>query len=698
MLWILVGIFSVVQATPIRVCVPESLSTSCGQMEQDLPDTFKCVSAPDVLGCLQKIHQGEADTANVDPSALYLGGKFYDLRPVATELVDGESFRYQGIALVRQGSDIQNVNDLKNRASCHTGLGRTVGWQIPVGRLLAANVMPADCEVGELGSVSNFFSGSCLPGNWSSDPEVERRLKTKYSNLCSRCKNPLTCAADDAYAGYEGVMNCLSDGAADVAFTKIPALKEYLAKHPEFADKAELLCFEGGRKSLQDPNPCTWGVRPTNAYVARSNDADEIDKIVNALLETQIKFSVPQVRYPEWYHKVFLSHPKVTELRRTLEDRSTHVSYLGDFIHSIRKPRRGCEGNKNTVASICVTSPDEKSKCEDYSKAAEAKGLWPDIDCVMGASKAACMVTVQEDNAQLLELDGGDVYKAGKYHGLQPIASELYNGSDATYYAVAVLRSASDVTKMSDLRGLRSCHTGMGRTAGWVMPVGTLISEGLLSSGSGCNQAEAVADFFSSGSCVPGANDTKSNPGRVRSEDLCKHCVGDEQGLHRCARDSKERYSGYAGAFRCLAEGHGDVAFVKHKTVPDYTDGHGKELWTKDLLSSDFILLCDGGGTDSVFNYGRCNLGKVPSHQVVTGGNLSEIRRLSLARLLADSSKSFSSSSNLYRLFGKGQRPDLLFKDSATGLRITPLDSNYEQVLGKRFLEASRAADPKNCA
>ncbi|GBN50762.1 Melanotransferrin, partial [Araneus ventricosus] len=123
-----------------------------------------------------------------------------------------------------------------------------------------------------------------------------------------------------------------------------------------------------------------------------------------------------------------------------------------DFIHAIRKPRRGCEGNRNIVASVCVTSPEEKSKCEDYSKAVEAKGLWPDIDCVMSASKAACMVTVQEDNAQLLVLDGGDVYKAGKYHGLQPIASELYNGSDATYYAVAVLRSASDVTKMSDLR------------------------------------------------------------------------------------------------------------------------------------------------------------------------------------------------------------------------------------------------------
>lgn len=86
---------------------------------------------------------------------------------------------------------------------------------------------------------------------------------------------------------------------------------------------------------------------------------------------------------------------------------------------------------------------------------------------------------------------------------------------------------------MENFSGLRSCHTGMGRTAGWIMPVGVLLSEGELPAEDGCNRAAAVADFFSAGSCVPGANDTKYNPGRVRSEDLCKHCIGDEEGLHK---------------------------------------------------------------------------------------------------------------------------------------------------------------------
>ncbi|GFS54265.1 transferrin, partial [Nephila pilipes] len=85
-----------------------------------------------------------------------------------------------------------------------------------------------------------------------------------------------------------------------------------------------------------------------------------------------------------------------------------------DFLYSVRKTRRGCEGNSNGVAAICVTSPEEKKKCQDYAKAAEAQDLFPDISCIETISKAACMEHMKEDNAQLLVLDGGDVYKAGK--------------------------------------------------------------------------------------------------------------------------------------------------------------------------------------------------------------------------------------------------------------------------------------------
>ncbi|KAG8174342.1 hypothetical protein JTE90_015520, partial [Oedothorax gibbosus] len=113
-----------------------------------------------------------------------------------------------------------------------------------------------------------------------------------------------------------------------------------------------------------------------------------------------------------------------------------------------------------------------------------------------------------------------------KYYGLQPIASEFYQKPEDTYFAVAVLRRASDVKYVYQLRGLRSCHSGLDRPAGWYFFLS-------VPRGETCNRVGAMADFFEGGSCAPGANDPSINPGRVRRDDLCRLCAGDARGLNR---------------------------------------------------------------------------------------------------------------------------------------------------------------------
>ncbi|WP_164732434.1 hypothetical protein, partial [Neisseria meningitidis] len=65
--------------------------------------------------------------------------------------------------------------------------------------------------------------------------------------------------------------------------------------------------------------------------------------------------------------------------------------------------------------------------------------------------------------------------------------------------------------------------------------------------------------------------------------DLCVGNSDKNDASTKCYPDVGEDYFGYTGAFRCLAAGAGDVAFVKHSTVLNNTDGHNSEAWARDL-------------------------------------------------------------------------------------------------------------------
>lgn len=169
----------------------------------------------------------------------------------------------------------------------------------------------------------------------------------------------------------------------------------------------------------------------------------------------------------------------------------------------------------------------------------------------------------------------------------------LVGEEGTTYFAVAVVKRTNSAININNLKGKKSCHTGLGRTVGWNMPVGYLIDSGKMSV-MGCNIPQGishprlilfhvcvcwigpiiewvccykiisplqkvhllcswdkyhvfacgclgVADFFNA-SCIPGAT------GEAPS--LCQLCEGNGSGGHKCEASDNEKYYSYNGAFR----------------------------------------------------------------------------------------------------------------------------------------------------
>ncbi|KAG8510344.1 Serotransferrin, partial [Galemys pyrenaicus] len=323
----------------------------------------------------------------------------------------------------------------------------------------------------------------------------------------------------------------------------------------------------------------------------------------------------------------------------------------------------------------CTVSSHEDSKCQDFKKALPSDV--PILSCERRSSSIDCIKAISAGEADAVTLDAGLVFEAGLApYNLKPVVAEYYGSKDNAqthYYAVAVVKKGTNF-KLNELKGKKTCHTGLGRSAGWNIPMGLLYwqlpqpQESLL---------KAAASFFG-GSCVPCA-DMKQFP------QLCQLCSG--TGSDKCACSNHEPYFGYSGAFKCLADGVGDVAFVKHTTVLDKPD------------KDQYELLCRDNTRKSVEDYKECYLAQVPSHAVVArsvGGKedlIWELLKYAQEHYGKGTTKGF-------QIFSSDHGKDLLFKDSAQGfLKIPPkMDTwmflGYEYVTAVRNIREETRPDP----
>lgn len=230
-----------------------------------------------------------------------------------------------------------------------------------------------------------------------------------------------------------------------------------------------------------------------------------------------------------------------------------------------------------------------------------------------------------------------------------------------------VKASDSDIT-WNNLKGKKSCHTGVDRTAGWNIPMGLLYSR--------INHCK-FDEFFSQG-CAPGYRQNST---------LCDLCIGSENVPgKKCVPNSNERYYGYNGAFRCMVE-KGDVAFVKSETVLENTGGNSNDAWAKNLKQADYELLCLDGTRKPVTEAESCHLARGPNHAVVTRKDKTACVR----QMLLDQQAEFgrdADCSGKFCMF-QSETKDLLFKDKTLCLAKLPDATTYETYLGSTYVKAT---------
>uniref|UniRef100_A0A8C6RUN0 Inhibitor of carbonic anhydrase n=1 Tax=Nannospalax galili TaxID=1026970 RepID=A0A8C6RUN0_NANGA len=635
------GLCLAVPEKTIRWCVvSDQEAIKCSSFQDNMKKVFPadgptvvCVKKASYRECIRDISANKLDAVTIDGALMFEDSlPLYKLKPIVAESYgskDDPQTHYYVVAVVKKGTVFQ-LNQLRGKKSCHTGLGWSAGWYIPLSILLPSGSLET--------AAATFFSSSCVP---CADEK-------KFPSLCQLCAGKGTdkcaCSSREPYFGYSGAFKCLQDGVGDVSFVRHLTVFEVLSQKAD-RDQFELLCPDNTRKPVDAYEQCYLARVPSHAVMARSVDGKE-DLIWEILRVAQENFGKDKSSAFQLFgspHGKDLLFTDATHGFLRVPRKMDLIQYLGyEYYSTIQHLKTGLEDSQKV--QWCTVGQQERAKCDQWS-------------AVSGGAMACTTEETPEDCIAAIMV-------GMPTHGSGRLGSKCVNAPLEGYYVVAVVKkSDADITWKS-LRSKKSCHTAVGTSAGWNIPMGLIYNQ----------TGSCKFDEFFSHSCAPGSNPDSR---------LCALCGGSDNPAHMCAPNSHERYYGSSGALRCLVE-KGDVAFMKHPTVLQNTDGKNPEVWAKGLKQEDFQLLCLDGTRKPVTEAQSCHLARVPNRAVVSRKDKADFVR----RVLFNQQELFGRNGFEYMMFQlfESSTKDLLFSDDTECLSNLQNKTTYEKYLGPQYL------------
>ncbi|CAM6127005.1 unnamed protein product [Calypogeia fissa] len=279
----------------------------------------------------------------------------------------------------------------------------------------------------------------------------------------------------------------------------------------------------------------------------------------------------------------------------------------------------------------CAVRNDEYEDCLALTSQFDSSHLsWT---CVLRENKGQCMEAIQKGQADLMSLEAGLAYIAFLNYSMKAILAEEYSFHAQSYGAVAVVNKQmcddNPNLKLGDYKNLKSCHSQYLSAAGWNYPVQNLLNSvavdtQILNDASIPNDAKVLSSFFSK-SCAPS---------ELAEGGICTGC-GNGDNSSFCS-SINNKYTGEDGAFRCLMDGSGDIAFLRAETPILYSsDGLNSLPWATKSLD-EFMYLCPSGGCKAInANHAECQFAVIPANVIMTQNSLPEpVKQAAITTLL----------------------------------------------------------------